>query len=390
MINFDIFLIKPITQDYESVISDIEETLSILSRNSRSNTPASEICFSSRTPTPSFGQINYFSMTDLIQKENKSISDKHIIPIVTVFDDLKDYLSDSDLSLDYRIARQRRKQKNMKNLSKSTYLSNPLTPQKKFGDTQKMAKLTRNKKPDDELKEREILPRSMTCPSISTFRPEQDFISCVNITPHVNSQNGQQKSSHKESLLKNKQENDCAVRKINNNTEVREVGGNPGESTRKENENVLSNVNISRIRACKSEGKFPNLMSSSSSSQVVDILPTRNVGTAHHHPQLGCSFSNIFQASSVSPAAMSSCPVNRAVSECSLRPSGGDQNYNKLNLTSNCSFSDLLNTKNDFSDVLVEKFRDDKCNSAIICNVSLTSTSHCRSAAGKIISGHFE
>ena len=100
------------------MISDIEETLSILSRNSRSTTPASEMFGSSRTPTPSFGQINYFSMSDLSHKVNKSVSDKHVIPIVTVFDDLKDYLSDSDLSLDYKIALQRRKQKNLKNLNK--------------------------------------------------------------------------------------------------------------------------------------------------------------------------------------------------------------------------------------------------------------------------------
>jgi hypothetical protein len=32
-----------------------------------------------------------------------------VAPIVSVFDDLKDYLSDSDLSLDYKLARQRRK-----------------------------------------------------------------------------------------------------------------------------------------------------------------------------------------------------------------------------------------------------------------------------------------
>ena len=334
MINFDIFLIKPITQDYESVISDIEETLSILSRNSRSNTPASEICFSSRTPTPSFGQINYFSMTDLIQKENKSISDKHIIPIVTVFDDLKDYLSDSDLSLDYRIARQRRRQKNTKNPSKPGSLSTLLKSEKKCGEKEEMAKLT-NKKSNDQVKE--ILPRSVTCPSIAsldTSVAQRDFISCLNISPgpgaNVNSQNGPEKSSDKESLLKNKQENDCSVKKINNSGDVKSVRGDPENS-----ENVLKKVNISRIRTCKSEGKFPG---SSTSGQV-----------SRDEAELGSSFCNIFHATSISPGPISRAAVNKAVSDYS-RP------------------SDLLSRQN----IAGQIRNDDQCKTTFLLSLSLS------------------
>ena len=39
----------------------------------------------------------------------RPVSDKHVLPVVTVFDDLKEYLSDSDISLDYRIASLRKK-----------------------------------------------------------------------------------------------------------------------------------------------------------------------------------------------------------------------------------------------------------------------------------------
>ena len=113
-------------EDYESVISDIEETLSILSRNSRSTTPVSELGYGSRTPTPSLGG-NFFSVTDLSPSKDISVADKHVIPVVTVFDDLKDYLSDSDVSLDYKIALQRRRHKNSKNLNKQAQLSSLLT-----------------------------------------------------------------------------------------------------------------------------------------------------------------------------------------------------------------------------------------------------------------------
>ena len=99
----------------------------MLSRNSRSTTPAS------RTPTPSLGQFGNFSMSDLgYRNSSDKVSDKHIIPIVTVFDDLKDYLSDSDLSLEYQIARQRRRHKNTKNLNKQAQLSNILTHKNKL------------------------------------------------------------------------------------------------------------------------------------------------------------------------------------------------------------------------------------------------------------------
>ena len=39
------------------------------------------------------------------------LRDKHVTPIAMVFDELKDYLSESDLSLDYKIARSRRNKK---------------------------------------------------------------------------------------------------------------------------------------------------------------------------------------------------------------------------------------------------------------------------------------
>ena len=116
-------------EDYESVISDIEETLSILSRNSRSTTPVSELGYGSRTPTPSFGG-NFFSAADLVSIRDISVADKHVIPVVTVFYDLKDYLSDSDVSLEYKIALQRRRHKNSKNLNKQAQLSSLLTSRK--------------------------------------------------------------------------------------------------------------------------------------------------------------------------------------------------------------------------------------------------------------------
>merc|ERR1719461_176688 len=39
--------------------------------------------------------------------------DRHVTPIAMVFDELKDYLSESDLSLDYKIARSRNKKKKL-------------------------------------------------------------------------------------------------------------------------------------------------------------------------------------------------------------------------------------------------------------------------------------
>ena len=260
----------------------------------------------------------------------KLISDKHIIPIVTVFDDLKDYLSDSDLSLDYRIARQRRRQKNTKNPSKPGSLSSLLKSEKKCGEKEEMAKLT-NKKSNDQVKE--ILPRSVTCPSIAsldTSVAQRDFISCLNITPsptaaaNVNSQNGQEKSSDKESLLKNKQENDCSVKKINNSGEVKSVRGPPAEPAIRENGSVLKNVNISRIRTCKSEGKFP--------AQVA----------AERAELAASSFSNIFHASSVkSPGPISRAAVNKAVSDCSL-----SLNTDSPGRPANSNSSDLLTRQN--------------------------------------------
>ena len=126
-------------EDYESMMSDIEETLSILSRNSRSTTPASEL-FNSRTPTPSFGQFSSYSTSDLSMRIPRSVSDKHVIPVVTVFDDLKDYLSDSDLSLDYMISMQRRKHKKQKNLNKQAQLANFISSKKPTREEQESSK----------------------------------------------------------------------------------------------------------------------------------------------------------------------------------------------------------------------------------------------------------
>ena len=273
----------------------------------------------------------------------KLISDKHIIPIVTVFDDLKDYLSDSDLSLDYRIARQRRRQKNTKNPSKPGSLSTLLKSEKKCGEKEEMAKLT-NKKCNDQAKE--ILPRSVTCPSIASLNTsvaQRDFISCLNITPspspaaNVKSQNGQEKSSDKESLLKNKQENDCSVKKINNTGEVKSVRGSPAVEPAN-TENVLKNVNISRIRTCKSEGKFPG---SSSSGQV-----------PANRAELASSFSDIFHASSMSAGPISRAAVNKAVSDCSL-----SLNTSSPSRPANSALSDVLTRQN----VAQHTRNDDQC-----------------------------
>ncbi len=44
--------------------------------------------------------------------------DRQVTPITTVFDELKDYLSESDLSLDYQIARSRSRNKIRRNSNK--------------------------------------------------------------------------------------------------------------------------------------------------------------------------------------------------------------------------------------------------------------------------------
>jgi len=294
-------------EDYESVISDIEETLSILSRNSRSTTPASEMFGSSRTPTPSFGQINYFSMSDLSQKVNKSVSDKHVIPIVTVFDDLKDYLSDSDLSLDYKIALQRRKQKNLKNLNKQAQLSNFLTSKKSKMDEQEIPKFKTDKTGNDDkphsdryMEISQAYPtRSLTCPNIfhqaRTFpdsspevsqnykgfeKSSKDMRTLTNIAScgdmSTNTQeipNCHEMTPHKEALSKHKQENDCAVKKINNCLDARTrrspsvTRGKSLEPIVEENSarplsnnqdlsNILKGCDVVKVSGCAIEGQF--------------------------------------------------------------------------------------------------------------------------------------
>eukprot|EP00092_Neocalanus_flemingeri_P001830 GFUD01001951.1.p1 GENE.GFUD01001951.1~~GFUD01001951.1.p1 ORF type:complete len:901 (-),score=135.14 GFUD01001951.1:453-3155(-) len=297
-------------EDYESVISDIEETLSILSRNSRSTTPASEMGFDSRTPTPSFGQINYFSMSDLSQKGHKSVSDKHVIPIVTVFDDLKDYLSDSDLSLDYKIALQRRKHKNLKNLNKQAQLSSFLTSKKSALDAQELPKFKTDKTRNDDNAHQDRMvelsqeypARSLTCPNI--FHQAQSCLDlspqvssptvggnysivgtktlpnislCKNTSPKINEiPNCRDMTLHNEALSKHKQENDCAVKKINNNLDIRTrrspslTRGKSLEPIVEENslctlskdQGILKGCDVVKVSGFAVEGKFSQPISS--------------------------------------------------------------------------------------------------------------------------------
>jgi hypothetical protein len=51
--------------------------------------------------------------------------DRHVTPIALVFDELKDYLSESDLSLDYKIARSRSKKKKLLTNRNSRLFNNP-------------------------------------------------------------------------------------------------------------------------------------------------------------------------------------------------------------------------------------------------------------------------
>jgi len=330
-------------EDYESVISDIEETLSILSRNSRSTTPASDMCFNSRTPTPSFGQINYFSMSDLSQKGHKSVSDKHIIPIVTVFDDLKDYLSDSDLSLDYKIALQRRKQKNIKNLNKQAQLSTFLTSKKIKTNQQELTKFQLDKTSNENFQD--YPSRSMTCPNI--FNETQ---ACLDTSPQVSpspagndyskvgwptsqdiilheqiaantdeSSTSREISSHKESLSKHKQENEFPIKKINNSLDVR-TRRSPSLTRRKsldpifeenslqpsprpiQTEDILNRCDIVKIAGSTIEGRFSprsDLSSRCEAEKLKFINGESNTGSLKRKKQLRtASLSDLLQESS--------------------------------------------------------------------------------------------
>ena len=65
-------------------------------------------------------------------------------PIALVFDELKDYLSESDLSLDYKIARSRNKKKKLLTNRNSKIFNgevNPTNPQQ--GENQKLKKSTK-------------------------------------------------------------------------------------------------------------------------------------------------------------------------------------------------------------------------------------------------------
>ena len=224
--------------------------MSVLSRNSRSTTPCS------RTPTPSLGQFGNFSMSDLgCRNSCDKVSDKHIIPIVTVFDDLKDYLSDSDLSLEYQIARQRRRHKNSRNLNKQAQLSNILTHKNKLMGQKEHAELK-----EDSFKSvpeaREGVRRNMMCvddknnlsksasrPDISrnAFESEETSISAGKKSAEfvkndkstintLSSANDKELASHKDPLWKNKHENDFAVRKINSLPEKSALQPTSGQS----------------------------------------------------------------------------------------------------------------------------------------------------------------
>ena len=58
-------------------------------------------------------------MFEFLDKRSKE--DRQIGSIAAVFDELKDYLSDSDLSLDYKIALRRRKNRSNQNLSNQNW-----------------------------------------------------------------------------------------------------------------------------------------------------------------------------------------------------------------------------------------------------------------------------
>ena len=249
-------------------MSDIEETLSVLSRNSRSTTPAS------RTPTPSLGQFGNFSMSDLgWRNSSDKVSDKHIIPIVTVFDELKDYLSDSDLSLEYQIARQRRRHKNTKNLNKQAQLSNILTHKNKLMGQKEHAEMNEDSiksVPEAGGARRNLMfVDDKNNPSKSAsrlditrnaFESEETLISSgkkyaefvKNDKSTINTQssaNDKELASHKDPLLKNKQENDFAVRKINSSPEHRDAflpqtSGQSLESIIEEKRSIRDKTNV--------------------------------------------------------------------------------------------------------------------------------------------------
>ena len=209
-------------EDYESVISDIEETLSILSRNSRSTTPASEFGYSSRTSTPNLLNGQFYSMNDLVSVKDRSVSEKHVIPVVTVFDDLKDYLSDSDVSLDYKIAFQRRRQKNCRNLNKQAQLTSLLTTKKVKPQEPQLGFPQVERTTDDKSS---VESGRGTDPASISPRP-RSFSEGAAHSPALRSGGGARGGQSngemdKEPVSKHPQQNDPTVRKTNSSLDLR-------------------------------------------------------------------------------------------------------------------------------------------------------------------------
>ena len=253
----------------------------MLSRNSRSTTPAS------RTPTPSLGQFGNFSMSDLgYRNSSDKVSDKHIIPIVTVFDDLKDYLSDSDLSLEYQIARQRRRHKNTRNLNKQAQLSNILTHKNKLMGQKEHAEMRedslmsvleaggarRNLMGDEDDKNnpsksasllditRNVFESEETSVSSSSSKKSAEFVKNDKSTINCRA-NDSELASHKDPLWKNKQGNDFAVRKINSSQD--EQGASPsGQSLDSIMEEKASIRDKTNVFSCNNGGGQYNTLGS--------------------------------------------------------------------------------------------------------------------------------
>ena len=334
-------------EDYESVISDIEETLSILSRNSRSTTPVSELGYGSRTPTPSMGG-NFFSVNDL-----SSVADKHVIPVVTVFDDLKDYLSDSDVSLDYKIALQRRRHKNSKNLNKQAQLSSLLTTcksRKLEGDGES------NRKPGEELN----LKRTTLNMNVSDNSRLQDDKSSPDGPGSLKrkgsvegSRSRRSPSTTRATSLEPILEEQRGVRPgetgpLRNGGLPTEIGA--GEGSDRISCSPTSGQAQGPVRVCVE--KWENLFGTTSkqeeemggsltrrkhlrTSSLSSLLPSQNRNTSLS-PSPAPTFARTFQESSPPSAGISSrLVVNKSASECNLaqwvgRPSVRGQEELKL------------------------------------------------------------
>ena len=318
-------------EDYESVISDIEETLSILSRNSRSTTPVSELGYGSRTPTPSLGG-NFFSVTDL-----SSVADKHVIPVVTVFDDLKDYLSDSDVSLDYKIALQRRRHKNSKNLNKQAQLSSLLTTcksRKQEGDAES------NQKPDEELNLNRTTLNTSDNSRLKDDKSSPDGVGSGSLKRKGSAVEGSRSrrspSTTRATSLEPIQEEQRGVRlgevgPLRNGGLPKEIGA--GEGSDGISCSPTSRQTQGPVRVCVE--KWENLFGTTSkheeelggslsrkkhlrTSSLSSLLPSQNRNTSLS-PSPVPTFARTFQESSPPAAGVCSrLAVNKSASECNL------------------------------------------------------------------------